>query len=224
MPVTRTPIITNVEEFTAVDFADIWEIELLPLCYRPEIVETLEECINRWDDNHQVPQLSRPWTLSNPEFAPWYFSRTDYWCEEIDNRIAAAAKEGDPEAAAYSDIRFVLFAALNDELNISEATIAELTSIADMIERLFSPQREEPGWWAPIGACHFIAPWALALAKAWKPDGGWVLLRGRHHSTVYSPKLKLVFDPLLFSFESGPEILSFALSKKKRRLDEVQRS
>ena len=44
----------------------------------------------------------------------------------------------------------------------------------------------------------------------WKPEGEWELLSGEYHSTVYSPKLKLVFDPLLFSSEDGPVILAFA--------------
>ena len=126
------------EEYTAIDLADIWEAELLPLCYRPKVVAVFEECMNDWRDENANPNAvwRGRWTLSNPEPAPWELSRTDYWCMKVDRLIEAAARDGDWEAGAYSAINICV-----GELNLSEATSAELNSIAHEIERKYEPQR-----------------------------------------------------------------------------------
>ena len=158
---TRAPNITDFEKFIVVNLADVWEEELLPLCYRPEIIKILEECINSWHDNHPKRCLTRPWTLSDPELAPWELLDWGSWFDRIQDRIEAAGEKGDPEAVTHSHILKII---LDEELGLSEPAVAELTSILERTERRFSPRREEPEWWMPAGACHFMAPWFLALA------------------------------------------------------------
>lgn len=76
-----------------------------------------------------------------------------------------------------------------------------------------APCRQDPGYWAPRQSCFWMAPWALALARAWRPDGEWRCIRGQLHATVIGLKERLVFDILQFDGlgANGPNIVRVSL-------------
>jgi hypothetical protein len=61
------------------------------------------------------------------------------------------------------------------------------------------PSTQQPRLFVPFGSCHTFNPtFGLWLANKVLPDGEWTV-RGRDvHTTVYSEKLKMVFDILYF--------------------------
>lgn len=111
--------------------------------------------------------------------------------------MLAAAEAGDVEADAA--ICFGHALCVNAEVEaLSNSAVAELERAEASLLAKFEPQRDAVEYWIPRHACHQVATWAYALARAWRPDGDWRLLSSTVHSTVVDVVSGSVFDLLLF--------------------------
>ncbi len=74
-----------------------------------------------------------------------------------------------------------------------------------------NPNREtDVRWVRPQSSCHWIAPFTLALARAWRPDVCWSIVPSINHSTVVCVDRLLIFDVIVLD-GADPEPIWYAL-------------
>ena len=55
-----------------------------------------------------------------------------------------------------------------------------------------------PTWWVPRRSGHWFAEWSFLLAREWKPNVAWELVRTDDHSAVVDPVSCDIFCPQLY--------------------------
>jgi hypothetical protein len=195
------------------------DYEILPLntlwpeiyshCSDPEVQAQITTSARNWIKDHG-------WVHHKPEkdtwnilgalcgkcSAPWELGSSDYWCVEIDRRIEEGIHDNDPLAVAANASESLYFAI--EELHSSGGSIVsdkERQLISELYTRTqaaFEPKPDSLDWWAIRHACHYVAPFALALAQRAYPDGDWGIIEGSQHSTVVDFLKRRCFDILLY--------------------------
>jgi hypothetical protein len=183
--------------------------DIHPHCCDPEVQALMNTSVRNWIRDHGWSHQKTEkdtWNilgaLDGKCAAPWDLGSGDYWCEEVDRRIEEGVYDNDPlamTAKASEELYCVI-----EEMHSSGSSIVsdkERQLIGDLYKRAqatFEPKPESLDWWAIRHACHYVAPFALALAQRAYPDGDWGIVQGSQHSTVVDHLKRRCFDILLY--------------------------
>jgi hypothetical protein len=186
--------------------------EIHPHCSAPGVQALMNTSVRNWIKDHgwvQHKPEKDTWNilgaLCGKCSAPWELGSSDYWCEEIDRRIEEGVVTDDPLAmlAKTTESMYCMI----EEVRSSDSSIVsdkERKLISELYTRTqaaFEPKPESLDWWAIRHACHYVAPFALALAQHAYPDGDWEIVEGNHHSTVVDHLHRRCFDILLYDYK-----------------------
>lgn len=89
-----------------------------------------------------------------------------------------------------------------------------------------SPKKGTLGWYQPVGRCHYIAPFCLAIGRELYPNLKWGVVSGYAHSVSIgyeetSKQPKVVMDILLFDCKTAEESIAFASVGKTEIFDSL---
>jgi hypothetical protein len=177
-----------------------WHI-FVPYLNDQDVINCLARCLgypnaNKWDQD------------KNP---PWSFTCTDYWVNEIDQKI-----ENDPQ---YQSELESLFLSLNncdadiedDDLWIKVFISDEYRQLRDKYRKKYEPKRGEYEWYQWKHACFYITPFMMKLIQKALPEAHHVRIVTSHSHSVVQFILddQLYYADLLNEWNTVEELENF---------------
>lgn len=223
---TASPCTTNITptDYEVLPLNTLWP-DLLPHCIDPAVQTVLNYAVREWIKERGCgadKQDEDTWdilgALDGKCAPPWELGDSCSWDMEFDHRIEEAAKNDDP--LAYTAMASTQLCFMIDELRsfnsmlVSDKDQHVVEDICDRFRNHFKPKPESLDWWVIKRACHYMAPFALALAQRAFPDGDWEVLEGVFHSTVVDHQHRRCFEIMFggYEYEPGsPHPIEFAL-------------
>ena len=205
-------------EYEILQFATLWS-DIRPHCDDPAIQAVLNDIAREWIKDHgwdEDEPLKQTWdiveALKGRCPAPWELGDACSWDMEFELRIDMGAENQEPiadAALACSHLHYLIDEVRDiDHTLVSDKEQRLIEGICTRLRDQFKPEPDSLDWWVIKRGCHYMAPFALALAQKVFPDGDWEILEGINHSTVVDEKHHRCFDMLFGDYAHETDYLN----------------